>query len=115
MSVSTIMAMILSFNILYAILSGPAGRLSDRLGRQRLIIAGWAVYGLVAVQCHCRGGGSTGEFYGRIIVAGRRIIPWIRTSCPVPLRRDPGIGRLRPVGRRATPCPPLIAPSCSAW
>ena len=68
MSVSTIMAMILSFNILYALLSGPAGRLSDRLGRQRLIIAGWAVYGLVYLGFALAGAGW--QVFGLYILYG---------------------------------------------
>jgi MFS family permease len=43
----TILAMIFSFNILYAVLAGPAGRISDRIGRKRVIITGWIIYGLV--------------------------------------------------------------------
>jgi MFS family permease len=31
----------------YAVLSGPLGALSDRVGRQRLIIGGWLVYSLL--------------------------------------------------------------------
>ncbi len=43
----TILAMILFFNILYALIAGPAGQLSDRFGRKRIIVLGWAIYGLV--------------------------------------------------------------------
>ncbi|MEK7326186.1 MAG: MFS transporter, partial [Chloroflexota bacterium] len=68
MSVSTIMAMILSFNILYALLSGPAGRLSDRLGRQQLIITGWAVYGLVYLGFALAGAGW--QVFGLYILYG---------------------------------------------
>ncbi|MBM4423020.1 MAG: MFS transporter [Chloroflexi bacterium] len=46
-NVATIMAMILVFNITYAVVSGPAGRLSDRIGRRRVMITGWIIYGLV--------------------------------------------------------------------
>lgn len=42
-----IMGMLLTFNFLYAALSGPLGALSDRVGRHRLILAGWLTYGLV--------------------------------------------------------------------
>jgi MFS family permease len=31
----------------YTLVSGPAGALSDRVGRRRLIVGGWAVYGLI--------------------------------------------------------------------
>lgn len=43
----TILAMIFSFNVLYALIASPAGRLSDRVGRKRIIITGWVLYGLV--------------------------------------------------------------------
>lgn len=46
-SVLTILLMIFTFNIVYAIVSSPAGRLSDRVGRKRVIIAGWIIYGFV--------------------------------------------------------------------
>lgn len=46
-SLTMIMAMVLCFNILYAFVASPAGKLSDRIGRKRLIIAGWIAYGLI--------------------------------------------------------------------
>ena len=42
-----IMLMVMTFNLVYAVLSGPLGALSDKLGRRRLIIGGWIAYGLV--------------------------------------------------------------------
>jgi MFS family permease len=42
-----IMAMLMTFNLIYASLSGPLGALSDRIGRRKLIIGGWIAYGLV--------------------------------------------------------------------
>ena len=33
--------------MIYALLSGPLGALSDRIGRRRLILGGWLAYGLV--------------------------------------------------------------------
>lgn len=47
LSLTAIMAMVLCFNILYAFISSPAGKLSDRIGRKRLIIVGWVAYGLI--------------------------------------------------------------------
>jgi MFS family permease len=35
------------FNIVYALVATPAGILSDKLGRRRLIILGWIIYALV--------------------------------------------------------------------
>ncbi len=42
-----VMSMLLTFNLIYAALSGPLGALSDKIGRRRLIIGGWIAYGLV--------------------------------------------------------------------
>ncbi|MBI5830165.1 MAG: MFS transporter [Chloroflexi bacterium] len=56
-SVTGIMAMVLLFNIVYAILAGPAGKLSDRIGRRRLIVAGWLVYGLIYLGFALAGAG----------------------------------------------------------
>jgi MFS family permease len=46
LSVLQIMGMLMTFNAVYSILSGPAGLLSDRIGRRKLMLAGWLVYGL---------------------------------------------------------------------
>ena len=46
-SVLLISLMLIMFNIVYALFSMPAGILSDRLGRRKVIIAGWIVYALV--------------------------------------------------------------------
>jgi len=37
----------LVYNIVYGLVSYPAGRLSDKIGRKRLLVAGYAFYGLV--------------------------------------------------------------------
>ena len=47
LSVAGVLAMLLAFNVIYTAVAGPAGRLSDRLGRPRLILAGWSVYFLI--------------------------------------------------------------------
>ena len=39
--------MVMSFNFVYAVLAGPLGALSDKIGRRRLILFGWLAYGLV--------------------------------------------------------------------
>lgn len=46
-SVTGILIMLLVFNLVYSIISTPAGNLSDRIGRRRLIIAGWLVYAVI--------------------------------------------------------------------
>ncbi|MBN2346748.1 MAG: MFS transporter [Candidatus Aminicenantes bacterium] len=41
-----ILAMLLAFNFVYTAVSLPAGKLSDRVGRRRVLMAGWALYAL---------------------------------------------------------------------
>ncbi len=36
--------MLIVFNLIYALLSTPAGSLSDRIGRRRVLVAGWLLY-----------------------------------------------------------------------
>jgi len=43
----SVILMLVLFNVTYAVVSLPAGVLSDRLGRGRLIAMGWAVYAFV--------------------------------------------------------------------
>lgn len=47
LSVVGLLAMLMVFNLVYAGVAGPAGNLSDRVGRPRLILAGWAVYAVI--------------------------------------------------------------------
>jgi MFS family permease len=47
LSVLGVLGMVLSYNLVYSLLSGPAGALSDRIGRRRLLLAGWIVYALI--------------------------------------------------------------------
>jgi MFS family permease len=47
MSVVGMLSMLVIFNLVYTLVSTPAGALSDRIGRERLIIAGWLVYAAV--------------------------------------------------------------------
>lgn len=47
LNVLQVMLMVMSFNFVYAILAGPLGALSDKIGRRRLILFGWLAYGLV--------------------------------------------------------------------
>ncbi|MBU0495755.1 MAG: MFS transporter [Chloroflexi bacterium] len=42
-----ILGILLVFNFIYTVISGPAGSLSDRIGRRKLIVGGWLLYGLV--------------------------------------------------------------------
>jgi len=47
LDVLQIMLMLMTFNLIYSVLAGPLGALSDKIGRRRLIIGGWIAYGLV--------------------------------------------------------------------
>jgi hypothetical protein len=47
LSVLGVMGMLVTFNLVYALVSGPAGALSDRVGRRLLIASGWLAYGLI--------------------------------------------------------------------
>jgi MFS family permease len=47
LSVLGVLGMLVAFNLVYTLVSGPAGALSDRVGRRRLIAGGWTAYGLV--------------------------------------------------------------------
>ncbi len=47
LDVVQIMLMLMTFNLIYSVLAGPLGALSDKVGRRRLIISGWIAYGLV--------------------------------------------------------------------
>jgi len=46
-SVLEILGMLIAFNLVYTLISAPAGNLSDKLGRKKIIIGGWIVYALV--------------------------------------------------------------------
>jgi len=47
LNVLQVLFMMMTFSLVYALLSGPLGSLSDRIGRRKLIIGGWITYGLV--------------------------------------------------------------------
>lgn len=46
-TVTGILIMLVMFNLIYSLISTPAGSLSDRIGRRRLIIGGWLVYAAI--------------------------------------------------------------------
>ena len=47
LSVTGILLALALFNLMGAVVAGPAGALSDRVGRRKLILAGWVVYALI--------------------------------------------------------------------
>ncbi len=48
-SVAGILGMLAGFNVVYALVSTPAGSLSDRVGRRGVIVGGWLLYGGIYV------------------------------------------------------------------
>ncbi len=46
-SVLGILAMLTVFNLIYSLSSLPAGSLSDRIGRKKVIVGGWLVYAVI--------------------------------------------------------------------
>ena len=57
LNVLQIMGMLMSFTLVYFVLSGPLGSLSDRIGRRSLILVGWLAYGLVYLGLAFAGAG----------------------------------------------------------
>jgi MFS family permease len=47
LSVVGVLAMLVTFNMIYAAVSTPAGSLSDRIGRRKIIVGGWLVYAAI--------------------------------------------------------------------
>jgi MFS family permease len=47
LNVLEVLAMLAAFNLVYSLVSAPAGALSDRVGRRRLLVGGWLVYALI--------------------------------------------------------------------
>jgi len=47
LNVLGVLGMLATFNLVYTSISAPAGSLSDRIGRRKLVIGGWLVYALI--------------------------------------------------------------------
>ena len=47
LNVVEVLGMLITFNLVYTLLSTPAGSLSDRIGRRKLMIGGWLIYALI--------------------------------------------------------------------
>jgi MFS family permease len=57
LSVLGILGMLVTFNLVYTLVSTPAGSLSDRVGRRRVIIAGWLAYAAIYLGFAVAGAG----------------------------------------------------------
>ena len=47
LSILQVMGMALTFNAMYTVFAGPLGAWSDKIGRRRLMLGGWLMYGLI--------------------------------------------------------------------
>ena len=47
LNVVSVLGVLIVFNIVYALVSTPAGSLSDKLGRRRFLLGGWLLYAVV--------------------------------------------------------------------
>ena len=47
LSVVGVLGMLITFNLIYTLIATPAGSLSDRIGRRKLIIGGWLAYAVI--------------------------------------------------------------------
>jgi MFS family permease len=57
LSVLGVMGALLALNLVYTLVSSPAGVLSDRIGRRRVIVGGWLIYGLAYLGFALAGAG----------------------------------------------------------
>jgi MFS family permease len=82
LSVLGVMGALLTLNLVYTLVSGPAGMLSDRIGRGRVIVSGWLLYGLVYLGFAFAGAGWQvwmlyglyGMYYGVTEGAARALV-----------------------------------------
>ena len=47
LNVLGVLGMLVTFNLVYTLISTPAGSLSDRIGRRTVIVGGWLIYALI--------------------------------------------------------------------
>lgn len=59
LSILGVLGMLLTFNAVYSVLAGPAGALSDKIGRRKLIVFGWLAYGLIYLGFALSSSGTT--------------------------------------------------------
>jgi MFS family permease len=57
LSVAGVLGMLVTFNLVYTLVSTPAGSLSDRVGRRRVIVGGWLVYATIYLGFALAGAG----------------------------------------------------------
>lgn len=82
LTVAGVLATLVLFNLVYSLVSGPAGALSDRWGRRRVLLVGWGLYALVYLGFAAAGRGwqvvplmaAYGLYYGVAEGAARAFV-----------------------------------------
>ena len=82
LSVAGVLAMLVTFTFVYTVVSTPAGALSDRIGRRKVIVAGWLAYAVIYLGFALAG--TTGQiwllfalygiYYGMAEGAGKALV-----------------------------------------
>jgi MFS family permease len=57
LSVLGVLGMLITFNLVYTVISGPAGAWSDRIGRRKIIVSGWLAYSVIYLGFALAGAG----------------------------------------------------------
>lgn len=81
-SVRDLLLVVVAFNVVDALVAWPAGALSDRIGRRRLLAIGWAIYAAAYAGFALAGGAAAvlplwllyGAYYGVNEAVGRALV-----------------------------------------
>ncbi len=68
LSVTGVLGALVVFNVVYTLVSTPAGSLSDRIGRKRLLVGGWLLYALIYAGFGLAG--ATWQIWGLYLLYG---------------------------------------------
>jgi MFS family permease len=82
LGVADVLWTLVGFNLVYALVSTPAGALSDRIGRRRVIIAGWIAYAGIYLGFALAGSGTQivalylcyGAYYGLTVGTAKAMV-----------------------------------------
>ena len=82
LSVAGVMGVLVVFNLVYALISTPAGALSDRIGRRKVIVGGWLAYAAIYLGFGLAGAAwqiwalfaMYGIYYGMAEGAGKALV-----------------------------------------
>ncbi len=82
LGVDSVLWTLLGFNLVYALISTPAGALSDRIGRRRILIAGWLAYAGIYLGFALAGTGGQivvlylcyGAYYGLTVGTAKAMV-----------------------------------------